>query len=40
MDDILQELYFNPAEPGAFTGPEKLSKVAQNLGYDVSRYKT
>ena len=39
MADILQEFYFNPAEPGAFVGPEKLSKVAKNLGHNVSRFK-
>ena len=39
MDDILQEFYFNPAMPGAFAGPEKLSKAAKNLGHNISRYK-
>ena len=39
MSEILQELYFNPAEPGAFTGPNKLSKAAQNHGHNVSRLK-
>ena len=38
MTEILQELYFNPAEPGAFAGPNKLSKVTQNLGHNVSRF--
>ena len=30
---------FNPAEPGAFSGPNKLSKYAKNLGHNVSTFK-
>ena len=38
MSEILQEFYLNPAEPGAFAGPNKLSKVAQNMGHNVSTF--
>ena len=40
MTEILKELYFNPAEPEAFAQRNKLSKVAQNLGNNVSRFKS
>ena len=39
MANILKEFYFNPAGTGAFAGPNKLSKAAQNLGHNVSRFK-
>ena len=39
MGEILHDIYFNPEQPGAFTVPNKLSKAAQNLGYDVSKFK-
>ena len=39
MGDILQELYFNPADPGAFAGPNQLRKLTKNLGHNVSRFK-
>ena len=38
MSEILQEFYFNPAEPGTFAGSNKLSKVAQNMGHNVSTF--
>ena len=38
MSEILEEFYFNPAEPGGFAGPNKLSKVAQNMGHNVSTF--
>jgi transposase InsO family protein len=29
-DQYLKEIYFNPGQPGAFAGPDKLNKVIQN----------
>jgi len=39
-EDYLQEIYYNPANPAIFSGPDKLFRYVRKIGkYVISKYK-